>query len=103
MKTLYTYCEQAGRRGKDYETKLNYGLSGLNIYTVYGKRYNLFAKAMEVRSVFTAVLTFNIDTKWSSSTSLPSPSSPWKKLPVIIDGWAHGSDRKCLKHISRDS
>jgi hypothetical protein len=22
IKTLYTYCEQVGRRGKDYETKL---------------------------------------------------------------------------------
>jgi hypothetical protein len=22
MKTLYAYCEQVGRRGKDYETKL---------------------------------------------------------------------------------
>jgi hypothetical protein len=22
-KTLYTYCEQVGRRGKDYETKLS--------------------------------------------------------------------------------
>jgi hypothetical protein len=23
QKTLYTYCEQVGRRGKDYETKRN--------------------------------------------------------------------------------
>jgi hypothetical protein len=31
IKTLYTYCEQVGRRGKDYETKRNELFSNIDV------------------------------------------------------------------------
>jgi hypothetical protein len=31
IKTLYTYCEQAGKRGKDYETKILYKIRKIHL------------------------------------------------------------------------
>jgi hypothetical protein len=38
IKTLYTYCKQVGRRGKDYETKRNEELNqDIGIVSVLSK------------------------------------------------------------------